>query len=242
MIKPHNMFNPILFATVKAAISNQDEDFLFKVYQDWMEEFYHHACLFSRGRLQNAYDQLREDFVRDFGYDLDDGIADAEQWTAYQNQHGYSRYEQQVESHYFDLDVNRTAVSGVIRDNTTDVKDLAEHLIWSMTGDPSPTMLLRQIDALWFSNVTHLAADQVQQMQAMLPDEYEKSEHWQLVRDAALMIKGCQCGGDDCFAEHYYQDSDGYLDVYTDNHITRGREQLSDLSLLCRECHSKLTP
>lgn len=61
-------------------------------------------------------------------------------------------------------------------------------------------------------------------------DEYLKSDHWQHMREIAREHYGntcCLCGSD-------YQ-----LDVHHRTYERRGRERLSDVILLCRDCHSR---
>jgi hypothetical protein len=60
--------------------------------------------------------------------------------------------------------------------------------------------------------------------------DYLKSDHWQHMREIAREHYGntcCLCGTED------------QLDVHHRTYERRGRERLSDVILLCRDCHSR---
>ncbi|MEM9214040.1 MAG: HNH endonuclease signature motif containing protein [Cyanobacteria bacterium P01_F01_bin.150] len=59
--------------------------------------------------------------------------------------------------------------------------------------------------------------------------EYLKTDHWQSIRQVALKRAGYAC---------QVCNSKGILDVHHRTYERRGDEALSDLTVLCRQCHS----
>ncbi len=65
---------------------------------------------------------------------------------------------------------------------------------------------------------------------AELPyEQYLQTPHWQLLRRLAKEAAGYRC---------QVCNGQGVLDVHHRTYERRGRERLSDLTVLCRDCHS----
>lgn len=60
--------------------------------------------------------------------------------------------------------------------------------------------------------------------------EYLKSEHWQTVREMALEFSDYHCQL--CYSEDH-------LDVHHRTYERRGHEKLTDVTVLCHDCHAK---
>lgn len=73
-------------------------------------------------------------------------------------------------------------------------------------------------------------ADKVAELRDMGYGEYLKTHHWRVVRQAALDHYGRAC---------LLCGETGLVDVHHRTYDTRGRERLHDLSVLCRDCHSR---
>lgn len=76
----------------------------------------------------------------------------------------------------------------------------------------------------------HLSKTQIRRLRIMPYSEYLKTEHWQLLRKAALYRDKYKCR--DCGDK-------SKLEVHHRTYIRRGNERLSDVISLCSECHEQ---
>jgi len=71
---------------------------------------------------------------------------------------------------------------------------------------------------------------EIERLKKLPYDKYLQSAWWQKIRKQALNYAGNRC---------QICNSDGKLDVHHRTYDRRGNEKQSDLTVLCRECHSK---
>lgn len=101
---------------------------------------------------------------------------------------------------------------------------------WCITDDPvgRDDLLCGRCVDVW-----HAICDELERPTPITKnlnyEEYSKTEHWQHMREIAREHYGdccCLCG------------STVSLDVHHRTYDRRGRERLSDVILLCRDCHA----
>lgn len=77
------------------------------------------------------------------------------------------------------------------------------------------------------------SARKIKRLRRMPYNHYLSSQHWSLIRSAALKRDGNKCA--DCGAAH----DEKPLEVHHITYSRRGKENLEDLLTLCRECHEE---
>ena len=97
----------------------------------------------------------------------------------------------------------------------------------------------RVINELWFNNTINNPEDSISQLRKIPYPEYLRTEHWQHVRNAMMLIHKatCQAEGHYEMFETWYFGWEPEIDVHHLSYRNKGNERYSELALLCKDHH-----
>lgn len=238
------VFSPITADSALSRFSRQHgRDFVLRGYQDWLNAFSNRSDLFYRSQFDRVGRQVYEAFCRARG--LDSSVDLYEQPDDYTDDYRAFR----IGTAWEKLGMAMTSAKGMIEFMRQQyAPENWPYASWSgrdlfIAEMEGRVELPRQITAWlweqWFSAVTDVPPEEREELVALPYAEYLRTPYWRRKRAAVLLARRLRCMSKHC------DDGDSWLGWESDLHVhhlhykTRGREQLSGLLLLCKQCHQR---
>lgn len=200
-------------------------------YRYWQDEFFRRASLVYRFQYERHFDMVHREFRRLASLGPDEWISNQgdpleEDWQLFADTNGLWAHREQMEAHL--------ASYGVDAD------------VWPAT--PLATAftavafmdLIRDIWPLWFDYATRTDDEEAAYLRQLPYQDYLNTPYWRRVRMAMLIANRARCSGERCDTGDAWYGSEGDLHVHHLHYQNRGKEQLSNLILLCSRCHQRL--
>lgn len=221
---------------------SQDE--IQELYDDWLMDFYHNTSVYCRAMYERYERFIRREFHEDHGWEEDEEIYDwpTEEWVDFALSKGLDRYRSVYIGEADMADEAKKRIERVRmktkHEDFSSMAEIANYLdrIHKLNGPRG-----RAVNELWFDTIIRNPPEVAAELRRLPYDEYRKTEHWQRVRAAMLLIYMATCQEEGCSGsgDRWYGGDEGYLHVHHLSYKNRGNERFADLTLLCNYHHEQ---
>lgn len=232
------VFQPLLPGDTVMAVGKQPN--LREAYGIWIGEYSQRWRKFSTMQLDRHAEYAYRVFCWAYGLDPEVGLYEwdfdySDVYDAFLRAHGYEDHRLSIES--VDSDVDWLSAAFAVRQpGLRSAAEIVEDLYANLWGDEHQPALW----AHWFEKQTRVSDATQSALHALPYRDYLKSSYWKRVRAAMLLIGETRCQGVPCVSRDSWYGGTFDLNVHHLHYKNKGREQLSNLILLCSECHKRV--
>ena len=215
-------------------------------FNSWLVGYCKKARVYTRSQYDRHQELTLEFFRRSYDLPLerDPGELGLEiEWENWKSDYGLMAHFDEMKTQIAQLE-GMSEWAGIESDipSTYTLGELHKRMISQISRvSDRRKPATKEINELWFNSTISNSSDLIAELKKLPYEKYLRSEHWQKVRAAMLLIHGAVCQAE----EHYITGEswtfgwESELDVHHLNYRNKGNERYSDLALLCKMHHEK---